>query len=135
MDYYQSNFLPYEFNEMGEQENFSTLSPLRFVTQYEPTHFEMPSNVVYTLVNNDDHDRILVDPKYRMQKLKEIQDIDDIYNVNLEIVNKQIDEQKRKKNKELYGNEFLEDRVAMNKQEFVTMLEIEQTINKLDRVF
>lgn len=39
----------------------------------------MPSNAVYTLVNNDDHDRILVDPKYRMEKLSELKDITDIY--------------------------------------------------------
>lgn len=32
----------------------------------------MPSNYVYTMVNNDDHDRMLVDPAYRMEKLKEI---------------------------------------------------------------
>lgn len=73
---------------MGEQETHSTLSPLRYVTQYEPTHFEMPSNYVYTLVNNDDHDRMLVDPAYRMAKLKEIQDVTDIYSVQLHQMDK-----------------------------------------------
>lgn len=32
MDYYQSNFIPYEVAEMGDQETHSTLSPLRYIT-------------------------------------------------------------------------------------------------------
>ena len=84
MDYYQSNFLPYEINEFGDVETHSTFSPLRYVTQYEPTHFELPSNYVYSLVNNDDHDRMLVDPAYRLQKLKSLQDTTDIYSIQLQ---------------------------------------------------
>lgn len=90
-DYYQSNFLPYEINEMGEQETYSTTSLFRFTTQYEPTRFEVPSNVFYSLINNDDHDRVIVDPAYRLQKLKEVTDTIDIYHIQFENLARQID--------------------------------------------
>jgi hypothetical protein len=36
---------------------------------YEHTHFEVPTDGVISLKNNDDHDRLLVDPAYRLEQL------------------------------------------------------------------
>lgn len=37
----------------------------KFDTHYHYSVHEMPTNSVYSLVNPDDHDRILTDPAYR----------------------------------------------------------------------
>jgi hypothetical protein len=69
MDYYIPNFHPYEYQDMGEHDIISLLSPQKMNTHYEYTYHETPEDSYYSMVNPDDHDRILVDPAYRMHRL------------------------------------------------------------------
>lgn len=68
MDYYIPNFNKLWFEEMGEHDTTNILSIHKANTHYEHTLFEQPEDSVYSLVNGDDHDRILTDPAYRMQR-------------------------------------------------------------------
>ena len=92
MDYYGSGLIPYDFQEMGDHDHTINLSLTRFFLKdtVEHTSFETPSRMVYRLVNPDEHDRMLTDPAYRLEKTKEtenqlnvyiatLQDIDDDY--------------------------------------------------------
>lgn len=70
-DYYRRDFAPRHVQEMGEADHWIQLHALRFMmmNSYEHTHFETPSHTAFTLKNPDEHDRILVDPAYRMEQL------------------------------------------------------------------
>lgn len=70
-DYYQNDFVPHDIQEMGESDHWIQFHPIRFMMMhtYEHTHFEVPTNDVITLKNNDEHDRLLVDPAYRLEQL------------------------------------------------------------------
>jgi hypothetical protein len=37
-------------------------------THYEYSQFETPSNMVYSFVNPDEHDRMIIDPAYRLER-------------------------------------------------------------------
>jgi hypothetical protein len=47
---------------------FPSIFPLFTYSHHEYSQFETNSNMVYQLVNPDDHDRILTDPAYRLSK-------------------------------------------------------------------
>ena len=54
---------------MGEMDQTINMSLLRFQKDsYEHSQFEVPSSNFYSLVNPDEHDRILTDPAYRLQR-------------------------------------------------------------------
>jgi len=38
---------------------------------YEHSLFEKKSSILYSLINPDDHSRLLTDPAFRLQKTKE----------------------------------------------------------------
>lgn len=69
MDYYMPNFNKLYMEELGEHDTTNILSVWKANTHFEHTLFEVPEDSVYSLVNGDDHDRILTDPAYRMQQL------------------------------------------------------------------
>lgn len=91
-DYYSSNFIPYEMQEMSEMDTTILMNPFKLATHYEHTLFETPSNYVYTLVNPDDHDRILTDPAYRLEKFHQLEEINKVYVESM----KKIDEEYQK---------------------------------------
>lgn len=70
-DYYQKDFVPQDILDMGESDHWIQLHVLRFMMMhsYEHTHFEVPSDSMVSLKNHDDHDRLLVDPAYRLEQL------------------------------------------------------------------
>jgi len=70
MDYYMGSFHPYDMQEMGEADTTVLMSPMKYASHHEYTDFEVPSNMVYQLVNPDEHDRLLVDPAYRLARAK-----------------------------------------------------------------
>ena len=123
MDYYSSGFLPYEIQEMSEFDTPIIMNPLKMTTHHEYTQFESPSGYVYSLVNNDDHDRILTDPAYRMAKTHKSEEIFKVYAQSL----KQLDQQYN----ETYG---IVPNYPMNPVDYTTLLETEKAIMKLDRV-
>lgn len=72
MNYYISNFHPYDERAMMRKEYKMWFNLYKGLTQYQPsTMMRMPS-MVFSLVNPDQHDRILTDPAYRMQRLIEL---------------------------------------------------------------
>lgn len=70
-DYYQDDFVKKDIEEMGQADHWIQLNIIRFMMlhSYEHTHFEVATNTAISLRNNDDHDRILVDPAYRLEQL------------------------------------------------------------------
>jgi len=66
-----SNFNKLWYQDMGEHDTTNLLSASKMNTHYEHSLFEQPTDTVYSFVGMDDHDKILVDPAYRMQKLTE----------------------------------------------------------------
>lgn len=71
-EYYRRDFVPQDIQEMGEADHWIMLNAVRFMmfNSYEHTHFEVATDPVITLKNSDDHDRLLVDPAYRLEQLK-----------------------------------------------------------------
>ena len=125
MDYYMSNLIPYEVQEMGEMDQTINMSLLRFQKDsYEHSQFEVPTNQVYSLVNPDEHDRLLTDPAYRLEKTKLVQDKFQIYVYSLNEIEKEFIEQ----------NGPL-TRLPINKVDYETLIDCEMAIMKLDRHF
>lgn len=57
--------------DMGEHDQLTNLSLTKADTHFEVSMFEQPENTAYSFVTSDDHDRILVDPAYRLRKQAE----------------------------------------------------------------
>ena len=91
-------------------------------THYEHTHFETPENTVYSLVNPDDHDRILTDPAYRMQKNAEAEQKAQVYVMAMEDYEK-----------EKWMNSAW--REPMGKIDYENLINAEVAIRKMDRQF
>ncbi|OMJ96143.1 hypothetical protein SteCoe_321 [Stentor coeruleus] len=71
-DYYLEHYMPILEEEMGDDDDLVTRWTFhKFAEQYPALMPMQNSNSAYILVNADDHDRILTDPAYRMQKLQE----------------------------------------------------------------
>lgn len=49
------------------------------LTEYQPSTQMRMSGMVFNMVNPDQHDRILTDPAYRMQRLTEIDNKSNLY--------------------------------------------------------
>ena len=71
MDYYMPNFNKLWYEDMGEHDTTNLLSASKMNTHFEHSLFEQPENTVYSFVSSDDHDRILTDPAYRLQRQTE----------------------------------------------------------------
>lgn len=70
--YYSNDFVRQKPEELGEPDHWIMLNAIRFMMlhSYEHTHFEAPSDALLSLKNADEHDRLLVDPAYRMEQNK-----------------------------------------------------------------
>lgn len=70
-EYYKRDFVENDVQDVGEADHWIQLHPIRFMMMntYEHTHFETPSDGVFLLKNEDDHDRLMVDPAYRLEQL------------------------------------------------------------------
>jgi len=125
MDYYLANLIPYAVDEMGEMDQVINMSILRMQKDsYESSQFETPSNYVYNLVNPDEHDRLLTDPAYRLERSKKLEEKLYVYLYSLQEIEKEYVEN--------FGPMI---RYPMNKVDYETLLDVEKTIFKLDRLF
>lgn len=124
MDYYLSNFHPYEMQEMGESDTTVLMSPFKYASHYEYTQFETPSNMVYSMVNPDEHDRLLVDPAYRMERTKALEDKYKVYTSSLREVEHQFEER--------YGRA---GQISLSKITYSTLIDVEKAVLKMDRLF
>jgi len=125
MDYYLSNMVPYFMDEMGEMDTVINMSVFRMQKDtYEYSQFETPSTYVYNLVNSDEHDRLLTDPAYRLERSKALEEKLYVYLYSL----KSIEEE--------YINNFGPvPRYPVNKVDYETLIEVEKAVMKLDRLF
>jgi len=80
--------------------------------------------MVYQLVNPDDHDRILTDPAYRLSKTLSTHSRISTYLQSLS----EIENQFYKQNGGLTV-------YPMNKIDYLTMIEVEKSVLKMDRLF
>jgi len=125
MDYYLSNFIPYAMEEMGEMDQVINLSVLRMQKDtYEYSQFETPSKTVYNLVNPDEHDRLLTDPAYRLERSKKLEEKLYVYLYSLKEIEK-----------EYIENHGPVPRYPVNKVDYETLIDVEKTILKMDRLF
>lgn len=71
-EYYRYDFVENDLQDMGDADHWISYHPIRFMmtNSYEHTHFETPSDSAYLLMNEDEHDRLVVDPAYRLEQLK-----------------------------------------------------------------
>lgn len=81
-DYYSSSLFGQDIQELGEADHFLQQNPIRAVLtfNYEHTIFEIRSDFLYSLANPDDHDRFLVDPAYRLERVKLMEEKNAVYN-------------------------------------------------------
>lgn len=125
MDYYKSGQLPISFAEMGEADHWSQNSFMRLMpTSFEHTQFENNSFNTYTLVNPDDHDRILTDPAYRLERIKKAQDAAATYMSALRLVDQEFE-----------ANNPNKVAVPIDKNDYQTMIDTEIAILKTDRMY
>lgn len=122
MDYYTSSILPYEPQEMSEFDTPILMNPFKMTTHHEYTQFETPSNNVYSLVNPDDHDRILTDPAYRMEKTLKSEQLFKIYSLTLRNIDKSYNE-----------NFGIVPSYPMNRVDYTTLIDVEKAIRKINR--
>lgn len=107
---------------MGENDILNNLSLTKADTHFESTVYEVPAGQVFGLIGNDDHDRLLTDPAYRMEKLALADSKAKIYILAME-------DYEREK---LVTSPYRE---PINKQDYENLIEAEATILKLDRLF
>ncbi|EGR32106.1 hypothetical protein IMG5_096630 [Ichthyophthirius multifiliis] len=125
MDYYLSNFHPYDSIEMGESDTTVMMSPWKYSSHYEYSQFETPSNNVYSMINPDEHDRILVDPAFRLERTKKLEEKLKVYTGSLREVERKFEEK--------YGQGV--NLIPLSKTTYETMIDVELAIKKLDRNF
>lgn len=65
------NFNKLWYQDMGEHDITNNFSITKANTHYESSLFEHPENDVYSFISSDEHDKVLTDPAYRMQRLTE----------------------------------------------------------------
>jgi hypothetical protein len=124
--YYSSVFTEVSPKVIGEQEQMPyLLNP--FVSHDNNLNQSniLPANRYYTFVNADEADHIMVDPAYRMQKYKEI---DDYYH-KIQIVNNEV------LNQYDYIKHSDRDKIAIPKDIYETWYKVEKAMRKFDRTF
>lgn len=122
MDYYMLNFNKLWLQDMGEHDQINIGSLTKVNTHFEPSLQEQPEDTVYSLVNMDDHDRMLVDPAYRLQRQTEGDLKARIYLMAMEDYYKE----------KLANSPYRE---PISKVVYENLLESEALIRKLDRSF
>jgi len=126
MDYYTNGLLAPEFQEFGKDDHFAQMSVWRMMPdQFETASYTRDSHSGYTLMNPDDHDRVLVDPAFRMQKLVETHHKYDVFIKSLDAVNKSSVE---------FSDPFL-GKATIQKDVYDTLIDTEIAMRRLDRAF
>jgi len=122
MDYYASNFNTLPFPDLGESDVPNVMSLTKANTHYEHTVYDSPENTVYSLISADEHDRVLVDPAYRMQRKAESDMKARVYTMAME------DYEKEK----IMNSKWRE---PLSKTTYENLINAEVVIRKLDRQF
>ena len=124
-DYYLEHYMPILEEEMGDDDDLVTrLTFHKFAEAYPSLHPMQNSNLAYILVNADDHDRILTDPAYRMQKIQEGHEtLNNLHQAFIEI-----------EEKILWQRGGYYPAVNYTKADYEDLMTSEMAIRKLDRI-
>lgn len=125
-DYYMTGLTQSLAEEYGEQDvitNISLFRPFMFYT-FNHTHFEVPSNYMYSMMRMDDHDRYLTDPAFRMEQNKLAEEK---YKVMIDTMDK-LDQHY----KEAFGESKIE---SISKEEYQNIIDTEKSIEVLNEHF
>jgi hypothetical protein len=125
--YYSSVFTEISPKVLGENEYVPWLS-FPFTTpgdQQTSSSNIFPANRHFLFVNNDEADHIMVDPAYRMEKYKELEESFQKFN----IVKDEIEKQSKMLN---YGNE---NKIHVSQDVYERWVEVERAILKFDTVY
>jgi len=122
MDYYSPNFNTLPFQDLGESDVPSLASISKANTHYEHTVYDNPENTVYSMISSDEHDKVLIDPAYRMQRKAESEMKAKIYVLAMEDYEKE---------------QYLKSswREPLSKLTYENLINAEVVIRKLDRQF
>lgn len=125
-DYYLEHYMPILEEEMGDDDDLVTrFSFHKFTEPYAVLHPHQNSNWAYILVNPDDHDRILTDPAYRMQKLLEGHDtLNDVHSAFIKL-----------EDQILWQRGGFYPKFEYSVGEYEDLITSEMAIRKLDRIF
>ena len=82
------NFNQLWFQDLGEHDTTGKISFTKANTHFEHSLFEQPEDTVQVFVGSDEHDRILTDPAYRLQRQVEGEMKAKIYLTALEDIEK-----------------------------------------------
>ncbi|CAG9322918.1 unnamed protein product [Blepharisma stoltei] len=125
-DYYLEHYMPVLEEEMGDDDDLVTRwSFHKFAEPYAVLHPHQNTNYAYILVNPDDHDRILTDPAYRMQKLHEGHEkLTDLHKALIDV-----------ENRILWENGGYYPKYNYSVQDYEDLITSELAIRKLDRIF
>lgn len=80
--------------------------------------------MVYSFVNPDEHDRLLIDPAYRLERASKMEERLKVFVQSLRLVEK-----------EFVANYGPLPRYAMNRVDYTTLIDVEKAVKKIDRLF
>lgn len=121
-DYYSAMFADINHFEIAEEDTVVPLTQY-FLDRPSPQQQTVPANMIYVHVNNDEADRILVDPAYKMGKLKEAHEKLYAMEQAFKIVHEQLESQE------------LKIKLPFSRDLYETWVNIEKSIAKFDRIF
>lgn len=124
-EYYSTSLFGQDIQELGEADHFLQQNPIRAVLtfNYEHTAFEIRSDFLFSLANPDDHDRFLVDPAYRLERVKLMQEKNDVYSRVLSDIEQSFNE--------THGRQ----RFNINKTNYENLVTAEVACEELDNHF
>ena len=123
-DYYTMMFSTLSHFDVSEEDLAVPLSYVAFFgDRPSVSHQTIPATNVYIHVNPDEADRILVDPAYKLERLKEAHE--KLYAMHMAY--KEVDRQ--------LANQRIALPVPFGREQYETWFEIEKSIAKFDRIF
>jgi len=93
------------------------------INNFEPSHLDTPVNYTFSMKNADDHDRLMVDPAYRMEQLEIFAKKNKVTDEYMEAIQAAIDKQHGKAPAE------------MSKETYMNLIEADIAIQELDQHF
>lgn len=122
MDYYGMMFSSMSHFDVSEEDMSINLTSL-YSDRPQATMQTIPSTNVYVHINADDSDRILVDPAYKLDKLKEAHQQFYAMHASFVEVEKQM------------ARQSITFKLPYGRDTFETWVNIEKSIKKFDRLF
>ena len=125
-DYYMEHYMPILEEEMGDDDEMITRWTFhKFAEPYAVSMPHQNTGYAYVIVNSDEHDRILTDPAYRIQKLHESHEkLHELHSALLDV-----------EDRLLWQNGGFYPKVEYTPEDYKDLVTAETAIRKLDRIF